>query len=148
MLVTQMRVGEPTESIERTSPRTWDYLQHHGERLDRRASSIYRKRPRFSIFGVGDYSFADWKIAISGFYKSLEFRVIGPRCGKPTMLDDTSYFVACRSQQEAEYLVSLLNSEPAREFFESLVFWDAKRPITIEVLQQLDIDRWLSAPGR
>ena len=33
--------------------------------LDNRKSSIYNKRPRFSIFGIGDYSFSKWKVAIS-----------------------------------------------------------------------------------
>jgi hypothetical protein len=32
-----------------------------------------------------------------------------------------------------------LNSEPARGFFSALVFWDAKRPITIDVLRRLDL---------
>ena len=58
MLVTQRLVGEDTSRIERTASRTWDYLQSYADRLDARASSIYEKRPRFSVFGVGPYSFA------------------------------------------------------------------------------------------
>ncbi len=30
----------------------------HAEFLDRRGSIIYRKNPRFCLFGVGDHSFA------------------------------------------------------------------------------------------
>ena len=107
--------------------------------LDSRYSSIYRKRPRFSIFGVGDYSFAPWKVAISGFYKKLVFRVVGPRKGKSTVLDDTCYFIPCQSHGEAELLARFLNSQTAKEFFSALTFWDAKRPITVALLRRLDL---------
>ena len=56
----------------------WGYLLAHADLLDARSSSIYRKRPRFSVFGVGPYTFAPWKVGISGFYKTLDFRAIGP----------------------------------------------------------------------
>ena len=139
MLVTQKAVGDETSVIRVVAPRTWRYLQKQGDLLDRRASSIYRNRPRFSVFGVGDYTFAPWKVAISGFYKKLQFATIGPHAGKPVVLDDTSYFVACQSEQEAQFIAGLLNSQPAREFFSAFVFWDTKRPITIDVLRRLDL---------
>jgi hypothetical protein len=139
MLVTQRAVGEETSSIRDAAPKTWAYLQRHGELLDRRASSIYRARPRFSVFGVGDYTFAPWKVAISGFYKDLNFAVVDPLAGKPVVLDDTCYFLPCESQEEVGYVASLLNSAPAREFFSAFIFWDAKRPITVETLRRLDL---------
>jgi hypothetical protein len=101
---------------------------------------VYRKRPRFSVFGVGDYTFAPWKVAISGFYKSLAFKVVGPVRRRPTVLDDTCYFLPCRSRAEARILADALNSPPAREFFRARIFWDAKRPIKKQVLAQLDLD--------
>ena len=139
MLVTQQAVGDETTGIRELAPETWRYLQRHGERLDRRASTIYKNRPRFSVFGVGEYTFSPWKVAISGFYKNLQFAAIGPFMGKPTVLDDTSYFVPCRTMKEARYTASLLNSAPAREFLAATIFWDAKRPITIETLRHLDL---------
>ena len=139
MLVTQKAVGDETSVIRAVAPKTWEYLQRHGDSLDRRASSIYRNRPRFSIFGVGEYTFARWKVAISGFYKQLNFATIGPFAATPVVLDDTSYFVACPSEPEARSIADLLNSQPAREFFSAFVFWDAKRPITIDMLRRLDL---------
>lgn len=53
MLVAQRTVGEDTSGIAREAPYTWRYLQSYAHLLDRRASSIYRNRPRFSIFCVG-----------------------------------------------------------------------------------------------
>ena len=139
MLVPQRFVGEDTNLIQRCAPKTWAYLQSHSELLQRRASSIYRNRPKFSIFGVGEYSFAPWKVAISGFYKDMNFVVIGPSSGKPVMLDDTCYFMPCQTQAEAVAIAEMLNSQIAREFFSSFVFWDSKRPVTVELLQRLDL---------
>lgn len=139
MLVTQQTVGGQTDTIEHHAPMTWRYLQTHGDYLDRRASSIYKNRPRFSIFGVGEYSFAPWKVAISGFYKKLEFSVVGSENGKPIMLDDTSYLVPCQNEDEARYIASLLNSAVARDFYSAFIFWHTKRPITVEILRRLDL---------
>ncbi|QRO01851.1 hypothetical protein JRI60_23950 [Archangium violaceum] len=139
VIVPQRRVGEETDSIARIAPRTWQYLCEHGELLDARSSSIYRNKPRFSVFGVGEYTFMPWKVAISGLYKKLNFRVVPPIGDKPVVFDDTVYFVGCESEGQAMLLKRLLDSEPAREFFESLIFWDSKRPITAEILNRLDL---------
>lgn len=147
MLVPQRTVGEDTAHIARAAPRTWKYLQAHASQLDGRASSIYRHRPRFSIFGVGPYSFAPWKLAISGFYKRLEFRCVGPAGNRPVVLDDTCYFLPCRTERDARVLAELLNSQAARGFFRSFVFWDSKRPITAQLLARLDLGR-LAAEAR
>lgn len=140
MLVPQRVVGEDTARIQHVAPRTWDYLQEHAAALDRRGSSIYKKRARFSVFGIGDYSFAPWKVAISGFYKKLDFRAIGPVEGRPVVLDDLSYFLPCTEAHEAETIAALLNSSAARKFYESFIFWDAKRPITVDVLARLNLE--------
>jgi hypothetical protein len=147
MLVTQRTVNEDTIALKDRAPRTWSYLQAHAELFDRRGSSIYRNRPPFSIFGVGEYSFAPWKVAISGFYKKLAFVTIGPIQDKPVVLDDTTYFLPCQTQTQANYLAALLNSSSAQEFYRAFVFWDAKRPITAEMLRRLDLWRLAREQG-
>jgi hypothetical protein len=72
-------------------------------------------------------------------YKKLEFRAVGIWQGKPIVLDDTSYFVACKSKSEAILVCDLLNSDAARAFYSAFIFWDAKRPITVAVLKLLDL---------
>jgi hypothetical protein len=147
MLMTQRTVGEDTKRIEDRAPRTWAYLNAHADFLTKRGSSIYRNRPPFAIFGVGDYTFAPWKVAISGFYKKIEFIVLGPVNGKPVVLDDTSYFLPCQNQRQAEYLSTLLNSSAAQAFYRVFVFWDAKRPITADLLRRLDLRRLADETG-
>jgi hypothetical protein len=141
MLVTQKAVGGQTNRIEEDAPKTWAYLMSHVDLFHKRASSIYRDRPAFSVFGVGEYSFAPWKVAISGFYKRLAFVPVGPAEGKPVVFDDTSYFLPCSTRQQAILLATLLNSPVARSFFSAFIFWDAKRPITAELLRRLDLAR-------
>lgn len=147
MVVPQRSVGEETRHIERQAPKTWRYLIEHAALLDRRGSSIYRGKPRFSVFGVGDYSFAPWKVAISGLYKALRFRVVGPVDGRPVVLDDTVNLIPCRDENEAEYIATLLKSEAAQGFFRAFTFWDAKRPVTIDLLRRLSFDKLVRELG-
>ena len=139
MLVTQRAVGEDTDAIRLRAPKTWAYLRAHAALLDGRRSRVYRKRAPFSVFGVGDYTFAPWKVAVSGFYKRLRFVRVGEYAGRPVVFDDTVYFVACSSEREAALVADVLDSAPAREFYSAFLFWDAKRPVTAEVLRRLDV---------
>lgn len=147
-LVTQRFVGESTDQIKTIAPLTWKYLEDHGTQLDARGSSIYAKNPRFSIFGVGDYAFKPWKIAICALYKKLEFRLIGPIEGKPVMFDDTVYFISFDSKEEAEVALAQLNSEDARRLLSSMIFWDEKRPIKTTILNAVDFEKVDGVRGR
>lgn len=138
LLVPQRTMSASPEDLQRTAPRAWRYLLAHEANLAKRGSSIYRNRARFSIFGVGDYSFAPWKVAISGLYKKLAFVEVPPFEGRPVVFDDTCYFFSCQSERECKALHHLVQADPAREFWSAFVFWDAKRPITSETLNLLD----------
>ncbi len=137
-LVTQRRVGEPTDPIREVAPKTWAYLENHAVQLDGRGSTIYVKNPRFSIFGVGDYAFRPWRIAICGLYKYLRFRLVGPMGGKPVMFDDTVYYVSFDCEEDARRALEKLTSASALSLLSSLVFWDEKRPIKTGILNVLD----------
>ncbi|MEX2170672.1 MAG: hypothetical protein WD851_15255 [Pirellulales bacterium] len=141
MIVTQRSVSDDTALIRNLAPKTWSYLSSHADLLDARRSSIYLRRPRFSVFGVGDYTFAPYKVAISGFYKHFTFEVVEPYQDSPVVFDDTVYFLPCQTKKEAELYAELLNSVVAQEFFSAFVFWDAKRPITADLLRRLDLSK-------
>lgn len=148
VLLTQRQVTDPTDKIKDSAPKTWRYLLDHAKQLDERGSSIYIKRARFAVFGVGDYSFAPAKVAISGLYKNLQFQAMGSAGGKPVMVDDTCYFIPCDSKAEADFFANLLNSEKARRFLSALVFRDAKRPVTIEVLKRIVLKKLAEHVGQ
>jgi hypothetical protein len=139
VIVPQNKIGQSTQAIREKAPVLWRYLSKYQDLFRQRKSIVYKQRFPFAVFGLGSYSFADWKIAISGLYKKIHFNVIGKYEHKPVMLDDTCCFIPCSTQQDALYLQSLLNSELTEKFINSLVFWDAKRPITIELLKRIDL---------
>ena len=140
LVLPQQRLGDDTAALARTAPRTWKYLLAHAAALDGRRSSIYRSQPRFAVFGLGEYSFAPWKVAISGLHKRAAFTLVGPDAeGRPMLLDDTCYFLGFSDERAAVLAHALLCSEPAQAVVQALAFWDAKRPITKELLDHLDL---------
>ncbi len=139
ILITQKYINEPTEFIESVAPKTWIYLKKHSKYFEARKSKIYKKAYPFSIFGVGSYTFAPWKIAICGLYKNLNFRLIGENNNKPTIFDDTVYFLSFENAQIAQKTFNLLTSPTAIDFYSSLIFWDEKRPIKSSILNSLDL---------
>lgn len=141
LIVTQHHIGEDTGVLATTAPRTWAYLVRHREFLEARASSIYRGKPAFSVFGVGPYSFAPWKLVVSGLHAELAFALVGPRAGKPTVVDDTCYFLGFEREDLARAALALCASQPARELLGALMFRDAKRPVTRTVLDRLHLGR-------
>ena len=95
------------------------------------------------MFGVGDYSFAKYKVGISGFYKKPLFSLLynETEVEHPIMLDDTAYFLSFDTYDEAYTCMLLLNCESVQEFLYSISFKDAKRPYTKKVLQHLDLQK-------
>ncbi len=64
------------------------------------------------------------------------------------MVDDTYYFIPCKSQDEAQLLLELVSSASAKQFLNSLVFQDSKRPVTAEVLKRLSFAELARELGR
>jgi hypothetical protein len=158
VLVTQRRIGEDTAAIATKAPQTWGYLNAHRELFEARKSSIYVSRVPFALFGIGDYSFAPWKVAVSGLHRRPRFALVGPVNGRPVLFDDTCYFLPFEDQLQARVVAKVLNSRECQTFLASLAFADSKRPITVELLQRLNIraigqdaglaDEWSACRGR
>jgi hypothetical protein len=147
VVVPQRRIGEDTAPLADRAPKLWAHLTAHSDLLDQRKSSIYRGRPRFSVFGIGDYSFAPYKVAVSGLHKSAEFRLVGPIAGKPVFVDDTCYLLPFHEPLEAAIVVALLRGDATQALLRSVVFWDAKRPITKKLLQRVDLAKLARDPA-
>lgn len=147
VIVTQHHLGEDTTHLQTTAPQLWAYLQHHATTFAQRKSSIYRNRPPFSMFGIGPYTFAPYKVAVSGLHKQPRFRLITPIGGQPVMLDDTGYFIPLQTHEQAALVVTLLTHPLAMAFFSALIFPDAKRPVTKKLLQRLDLAALLEHIG-
>lgn len=138
-IMTQKKVGQDTSYIKQNFPLTFRYLERHRVRFTARKSTIYRNKANYSIFGVGEYSFAPYKVCISGLYKQLNFSLVLPFMDKPVMLDDTCYLIPFDNLNYAAYTLFLLNSPGVRDFLGSITFMDAKRPFTKDVLMRVDL---------
>ncbi|MDD3738200.1 MAG: SAM-dependent methyltransferase [Lentimicrobiaceae bacterium] len=139
VIVTQNKVGQDTSYIQYLYPKTYNYLKTNISCFQARKSSIYKGKPAFSIFGIGDYSFKPYKVAISGLYKTFHFTLVLPQNNKPIMLDDTCYFIGFDTIEHAVYTFILLNSKITEEFLKSITFSDAKRVFTKDVLMRIDL---------
>ncbi|MBI5214651.1 MAG: hypothetical protein HY960_02755 [Ignavibacteriae bacterium] len=138
-IITQKKVGQDTSFIKKDFPKTFHYLHKNKAQFDLRKSSIYDNKPDYSIFGIGDYSFAPYKISISGLYKNYSFNLVLPQNGKPIMLDDTCYLLGFDKLEFAVYTLILLNSGKSKELLQAITFSDAKRTFTKDILMRIDI---------
>ncbi len=139
IIVTQKKVGEETAYIEGAFPNLYKYLMENVRFFTERKSSIYKGKPQFSVFGVGDYSFKPYKVAISGLYKKPSFSLVLPFNDKPVMLDDTCYFLGFDDIGEALIAFAVLNGTLTKDLLRAITFIDAKRPYTKDILMRIDL---------
>jgi hypothetical protein len=148
LLVTQTAVGQETAGLRDTAPKTWQYLEQYDELFAQRRSSIYHNQPKYCLFGIGAYTFAPYKIAISGLHKGARFTLIPPYEDKPVLLDDTCYFIGSSDGAEAYLLHELFDSDLTRCFLQSMIFADSKRPVTADVLNRIDVKKVAEQLGK
>lgn len=139
VLLSQLTAGENTDGLRERLPRTWAYLTRYADLFAARKSSIYKKQHAFALFGIGEYTLAPYKVAVSGLHKDVRFRLVGPWDGKPVVFDDTCYFVGRHTEAEAQTLLSRCESDEARQSIKAYLFADAKRPVTAELLHRLPL---------
>ena len=136
----QHDLSGPLPDLPQRWPKLHGYLRQHTERFAARASSIYRGKPDFMLFGVGPYTLAPFKVAISGFYKEPRFRVLGPDDNaRPPIVDDTCYMLPFDTRDEADAMASYLNGPKVQRFLRSVADRTAKRPYTKEILGRIAV---------
>jgi SAM-dependent methyltransferase len=117
-LVPQRRAGESNEAaLRRETPATYAYLDQHRDRLEARGSSWFDEGPFYGLFGLGPYTWADYKVVWCRLGFKPHFAVVStvedPVLGeKPVIPGDHCMFVATDDSEEAHYLCGLLNSAP------------------------------------
>ena len=70
--------------------------------------------PFYTMFAVGDYTFAPWKVVWREVSHTLDTAVAMPSDDKPAIADHTLITVECSSGPEAFYVSGLLNSAPSK----------------------------------
>ncbi|MDX1992690.1 MAG: SAM-dependent methyltransferase [bacterium] len=139
LILTQRFIGQDTAHLRQTAPRLWRYLDAHRPYFDARKSSIYRGKPSFTLFGVGDYTFSPYKVMVSGFYRPPYFVLVEPHDGKPVVCDDTCYLLPCDSLLQATVASNALNHFVTMRYLDAVMFKDAKRPLTKTILDRINL---------
>ncbi len=144
VIVTQHKIKEDTLYLSKLAPKAWKYLNENKELFENRKSSIYKGAPKFSMFGIGDYSYSQYKVGVSGFYKKPLFSILYSDDEKPVMTDDTSYFICFKDYESAYVAMLILNSDKVQNFLRSIAFLDSKRPYTKKVLERFSFKKALN----
>lgn len=141
LIVPQRKTGDDTSILKHTHPLAYSYLTRHEPAFNGRKSSVYKGKDRFSIFGVGDYSFKPYKIVVSSLYKTVKFVLVSQFEGKPVMVDDTCYQLDFDNLAVASNVYAAIQSQEIQSLLKSLIFLDAKRVVTKSLLMRLDLSR-------
>jgi hypothetical protein len=113
----QKRMGYAENWLKQHYPYTYAYLtQFEGILRQRATLKRYFKSnaPFYSMFDVGDYSFAPYKVLWHGFGKrEMAAAVVGTIQDKAIMSNQAMHpFIGLEGEDEAHYLAACLNSPP------------------------------------
>ena len=123
----QTRKGIPEAEMKRRWPKTFAYLkQFEGSRQKPKRGTLrgrsgYRQYfkptdPFYSMYNIGPYTIAEWKVLWPEVGHSVKASVCGPSTVdkvKPSLPDHTIVAVSCGSESEAYFIAGMLNSSPA-----------------------------------
>lgn len=123
-------IGMPEAELVRSYPQAASYFARYRTNLANRAS--FRRfqskgsAPYYSLWNVGEYTFADYKVVWREIGLPFVAAVISARndqfLGRKTPVADHKLMhVSCDSKEEAHYLCAVFNSSPIRELVESFV---------------------------
>jgi hypothetical protein len=146
-LVPLRRMGEDNEAeLREQCPRTYDYLVANRDRLASRASSWLDRGPFYTLFGLGDYTWADYKVVWCRLGFKPHFAVVStredPDLGeKQVVPGDHCMFVATDERREAHLLCALLNSAPYQRTIRSIAS-NGKSSLSKSVISKLRLPEW------
>ncbi|NHJ40183.1 MAG: methyltransferase [Asgard group archaeon] len=145
ILLTQKKLSEDISTKLKQFPKFEKYLLDHKFYFNKRKSKIYKNKSDFAIFGIGDYTFTPYKVAIAAFYKEPIFSFVKSFEEKPIIFDDTCYFIGFDKMIEAVILTYALNSKPVTNYLKSIAFVDSKRPFTKEILMRINFNQLINS---
>jgi hypothetical protein len=149
----------PDKDMQTRYPRTYGYLKRFESVLRERAAfKRYFTRkdkngrtvetgPFYSMFDVGDYTFAPWKVVWTRIAR-IEAAVVGALDGKAVIPQETVTLVECVSHNEAHYIAALVNSAPFQFAAVAYSQEGGKSMGSMHVLEHIRIPRYdPSNPG-
>ncbi len=132
----------PETEMKRAFPRAFSYLSRfEGLLRQRPAYKRYFKEgaPFYSMFNIGDYSFAPWKVVWREQALPFTAAVVGPTGDKVVIPDHKLMIVAAGSDNEAHYLCGVLNSLPVSA---AVSAYTVETQIDTHVLEHIAVPRF------
>ena len=129
----QTRTGIPESEMKHLYPKTFAYLKKFEGSSDRRergtlwgraSSSIVKLMETgafYSMFAVGPYTMAKWKVVWREQSSMFQAALAEPRSKRVVLPDHKLMMVPCSSRLEADFLLGMLNSEPSLLLIRSYV---------------------------
>jgi hypothetical protein len=120
------RRGVDEKYLQTRYPRTYGYLKRFEPMLRQRSvfkryftrpergGKVTETGPFYSMFAVGDYTFAPWKVVWRYVASDFIIAVAALHNGRSVVPNEKLMLVACTSAEEAHYLCATLNSSPIR----------------------------------
>ena len=146
-LVPMRTANEENEADLRASqPRTYEYLDSHRDRLEDRSSSWLDQGPFYTVFGLGSYTWADYKVVWCRLGFKPQFAVVStvddPDLGeKPVVPGDHCMFISTDNRYEAHFLCALLNSSLYQRSLRDIAA-DGKASLSKTVVSRLELPPW------
>jgi len=108
----------PEKEMQTDYPRTYGYLKRFEEVLRERRSRgisdmLKKGAPFYTMFAVGTYTFAPWKVVWPNIASALNAAVVAFSEGKVVVPQHIVTLVACETEDEAHYICALINSSSA-----------------------------------
>jgi hypothetical protein len=119
----QTRRGLDPKIMQTCYPKTWAYLKRFEKELLQRSgfqryftrkqgSQVIETAPFYSMFNVGEYTFAPWKVVWPNMGNRIEASVVSDLDGKPVIPQHIVSLVPLTCDSEAHYVCALVNSAP------------------------------------
>jgi SAM-dependent methyltransferase len=111
------REGIPEDEMKTRYPKTYQYLKRFEPVLRERAAykRYFRSdAPFYSMFDVGDYTFAPYKMVWRYIATDFICSVIGSREAKTVVPNEKLMLIGCQTSDEAHYICGICNSSPSR----------------------------------
>lgn len=146
-LVPQRAAGEDNESrLRRRYPQTYDYLSAHRDELAARSSTWLDRGPFYSVFGLGEYTWAPYKVIWCRLGFKPDFAVVStrndPDLGERLVVPGDHYmFVASHDERAAHFLCALLNAAPYQRTLRELAS-GGKASLSKSVVSELWLPPW------
>jgi len=149
------RAGIPEQLLRSQYPKAFEYLARFEPLLRTRAAyRRYQSRgPYYSMYNVGPYTVAPWKVVWRRMDRSLRAAVVGaiehPILGTRSVVpQETCVLIAAETSEEAHYLCAMLNSVVAGFLVSTHSVVGGKGFGTPSILEFLGIRRFDAADRR